>query len=193
MGRHRQNDTVRLGGVPNLVLAVEDGQALTFADASFEAAVCNMGLMYFPDPARGLAEARRVLRPGGRAAVSVNTTPGHSLINRVLAVIGRHVPAKAAEAARLFSLGDEDRLRALFQAADFARIEIATEARRVVFPSFAAYFRGVERGEGNVGQEYMALPEDIRRAVREEARRDVGDAGGPVEVEVEVRIASGRR
>jgi hypothetical protein len=52
------------------------------------------------------------------------------------------------------------------------------------FPSFDACF---------VGQEYVALPENIRRAVREEVRREVGDTGGPIEVEVEVRIASGRR
>ena len=39
----------------------------------------------------------------------------------------------------------------------------------------------------------MALPEDARRAVREEVRREVGDTGGPIEVEVEIRFASGRR
>ena len=65
----------RLGGLPNVAFAVEDGQALTFPDGSFDAVLCNMGLMYFPDPARGLSEFHRVLRPGGRAAVSVTTTP----------------------------------------------------------------------------------------------------------------------
>ncbi len=44
-----------------------------------------------------------------------------------------------------------------------------------------------------MGQEYTALPEDVRRVVREEVRRDVGDAGRPIGVEVEVRIASGRK
>ncbi len=47
-----------------------------------------------------------------------------------------------------------------------------------------------------MGQEYAALREDLRRAVREEFRREVaggGGADGPVELEVEVRIASGRR
>ncbi len=69
----------------------------------------------------------------------------------------------------------------------------ATELLRMTFSSFDAYFGGVEQGAGNVGQDYMALPEDERRAVREEARREIGDTGGPIEVEVEVRIASGRR
>ena len=44
-----------------------------------------------------------------------------------------------------------------------------------------------------MGQEYTALPEDVRRAIREEVRREVGDAGGPIEVEVEVRIAGARQ
>jgi ubiquinone/menaquinone biosynthesis C-methylase UbiE len=183
----------RLDGSPNVSFAVEDGQRLTFPDTSFDAVLCNMGLMYFPDPARGLAEFRRVLREGGRAVVSNNTTPERSLISRVLVIIGRHLPDKAAEAARLFSLGDEGRVRDLFESAGFGDVETATETLRIGFPSFGAYFGGAEQGAGNVGQEYMALPEDIRRVVREEARREVGDTGGPIEVEVEVRIASGRR
>jgi ubiquinone/menaquinone biosynthesis C-methylase UbiE len=182
-----------LACLPNVSFAVEDGQRLTRPDQSFDAVLCNMGLMYFPDPACGLSEFRRVLRLGGRAAVSVNTTPERSLISRVLVIIGRHVASKAAEAGRFFSLGDEACLSGLFEAAGFREVEITTETLRIEFPSFDAYFGGVEAGAGNVGQEYMVLPEDIRRAVREEARRDVGDTGAPIEVEVEVRIASGRR
>ena len=125
--------------------------------------------------------------------VSNNTTPERSLISRVLVVIGRHVPSKAAEAARLFALGDEAHLCGLFQAAGFGEVETFTETLRIEFPSFDAYFGGVEAGAGNVGQEYMALPEEVRRVVREEARLDAGDTGGPIEIEVTVRFGSGRR
>ena len=42
-----------------------DAQQLPLADASFDAVVCQFGVMFFPDKARAFAEARRVLAPGG--------------------------------------------------------------------------------------------------------------------------------
>jgi SAM-dependent methyltransferase len=51
------------------VLPVEhvglDGQKIPLADASCDAALCTFTLCTVPDPARALAEVRRVLRPGG--------------------------------------------------------------------------------------------------------------------------------
>ena len=44
---------------------VVDAMQLPFADAAFDAVVCQFGVMFFPDRARAFAEARRVLRPGG--------------------------------------------------------------------------------------------------------------------------------
>jgi demethylmenaquinone methyltransferase / 2-methoxy-6-polyprenyl-1,4-benzoquinol methylase len=46
-----------------------DGLRLPFPDASFDAVTVAFGLRNFADPERGLAEMRRVLRPGGRAVV----------------------------------------------------------------------------------------------------------------------------
>ena len=56
---------IRLAQAKNASVAVEDGQALSFSDRTFDAVVCSLGLMFFPDPTRGLAEFHRVLRPGG--------------------------------------------------------------------------------------------------------------------------------
>jgi SAM-dependent methyltransferase len=42
-----------------------DAMQLPFPDQSFDAVVCQFGVMFFPDKARAMSEARRVLRPGG--------------------------------------------------------------------------------------------------------------------------------
>jgi len=48
-----------------------DAQALPFPDAIFDVVACQFGAMFFPDKARAYAEARRVLRPGGRFVFNV--------------------------------------------------------------------------------------------------------------------------
>jgi ubiquinone/menaquinone biosynthesis C-methylase UbiE len=47
-------------------LRLGDAQALDFPDNSFDTVLCTLGLCTIPDPRRAVAEARRVLRPGGR-------------------------------------------------------------------------------------------------------------------------------
>jgi ubiquinone/menaquinone biosynthesis C-methylase UbiE len=183
----------RLGRSSNVSVAVEEGQALSFPDESFDAVLCNLGLMFFPDPVRGLSEFRRVLRLGRRAAVSVNTVVERSYNHQINVMIARYVPGLAESVARTFALGEASRLKSLFSEAGFADFETDTVRRAFVLPSFDAYYGPFERGGGSTGQALAALPEEIRRAIREEARHDLADTGGPVSVEAEYRIASGRR
>jgi SAM-dependent methyltransferase len=58
-------------GVSNIATAHMEAEALTFADGSFDAAICALGLMYVPDPGRAVSEMRRVVRSGGRVAATV--------------------------------------------------------------------------------------------------------------------------
>jgi SAM-dependent methyltransferase len=63
-------------GLDELVsFAVEDMQSLSFADASFDGALCRWGLMLVLDMPRAAAEMARVLRPEGRIALAVWADP----------------------------------------------------------------------------------------------------------------------
>ena len=183
----------RLGKAPDASVFVEDGQALSFADCSFDAVLCNLGLMFFPDPVRGLSEFRRVLRPGGRLAVSVNTVVERSYNHQINVIVARYVPSLAEAVARTFMLGEAALLRSLFAEAGLADVETDTVRHTFVLPSFDAYYGPFERGGASTGQALATLPEEIRRAVREEVRRDLAESGGPIKAEAEYRIASARR
>ncbi|MCW8088461.1 class I SAM-dependent methyltransferase [Sabulicella glaciei] len=183
----------RFAGTPNATVSIENGQSMSFPDESFDAVLCSLGLMFFPDPAQGLSEFRRVLRPGGWAAVSVPATLERSYNGKINRAVARYAPSLAETNARFFALGDEAPLRSLFEGAGFGDVSVATETHRFEFSSFDAYFGPFERGGGSTGQAFLTLAEEQRQAVREEMRREVGDTGGPIGIEVDIRIASGRR
>jgi ubiquinone/menaquinone biosynthesis C-methylase UbiE len=172
-----------------------DAHELPFPDGSFDAVLCQLGLMFFGDPARALKEFLRVLRPGGYAAVSVNSTPERSLFLRVGVAIADRVPAMSEMFQRPFSIRDSARLRTLFDSAGFQTTSVQSETRKIRFASFDDYFSGIEKGATVSGQEYVLLPADVRRTVREVVRRGLpqSSSGGPFEIEMEVLIGSGRR
>jgi ubiquinone/menaquinone biosynthesis C-methylase UbiE len=60
---------------PNAEFREGDAEALDFPDASFDAVICPFGLLHLDEPDRAVAEAFRVLKPGGRYAFSVWCAP----------------------------------------------------------------------------------------------------------------------
>jgi arsenite methyltransferase len=73
-----------------------DGHDLPFADASFDAAVCISVLGFCQDPRQVLAEARRVLRPGGRFLV-VNSDEDTRVYNGRDRDLGRRIARAIAD------------------------------------------------------------------------------------------------
>ena len=123
----------------------------------------------------------------------MNTVVERSYNHQINVIIARHMPSLAGAVTRTFALGEASLLHSLFDAAGLTDFETSTETHSFVLPSFDAYYGPFERGGGSTGQALAALPEEIRRAVREEVRRDLADSGGPVAAEAEYRIASARK
>jgi SAM-dependent methyltransferase len=121
----------RLADEPRATVQVENGEALSFDDASFDAAISMFGVMLFPDFRAGLREMTRVLRHGGRAVVGSwtgVTAPMRLLADAAaIALPGRISPSMPAG---VDVLGTEQGMKAALTAAGLEQVRTA----RVTMP-----------------------------------------------------------
>ena len=68
-------ENARRAGYGNVETQAADGENLKVEEASFDAAICRLGLMFFPDPGKGLRAMFQALKPGGMACTMVFSTP----------------------------------------------------------------------------------------------------------------------
>jgi len=73
----------RLPADPRLTLRAADAQSLPFPDGTFDAYVCQFGVMFFPDKVGALREARRVLKPGGTLLFNVWCSMAENAFGRI--------------------------------------------------------------------------------------------------------------
>jgi SAM-dependent methyltransferase len=98
-----------------------DAQVLPFPAASFDAVLCGYGIMHLPEPAAALREILRVLRPGGRAALSVWDAAGAglTLVYEAVRVRGS-MDVALPHGPDFFQFGSPERMRAALTEAGFA-------------------------------------------------------------------------
>jgi SAM-dependent methyltransferase len=122
-------------GFANVHARVADGEDLNVPQGSFDAVVCRLGLMFFPDPQRGVREMFRALRTGGGACTMVFSRPQNNpCVTILMSTALRHAGLPQADPRApggLLSLGQPGHMDALFKEAGFR--DVATTAIDATF------------------------------------------------------------
>lgn len=135
-------------GLPNMRFVAGDMTSLPYADDSFDCVTCRFGLMFPPDKVAAAAEARRVLKPGGRVAYIVwgpyeQNPPFFVLKRAVLAITGE----KEGPPPQRHCLGEPGQLSEILEAAGFADVEERELRYRRPVDDIDDYIeRGLKRG-----------------------------------------------
>lgn len=122
-----------------------DAQALPFGNASFDAVVCQFGVMFFPDRPRAFAEMRRMLRPGGTLIFSTwDRIEDNEFADEVTSALAALFPADPPlfMARTPHGYHDRSRIAGDLAAGGFSgqpRIDTVTARSRAANPRIAAF------------------------------------------------------
>jgi ubiquinone/menaquinone biosynthesis C-methylase UbiE len=184
---------------PGIEFRVADVEHLPFADASFDAVVCNFGLGHFPYPEASVAECVRVLKPGGRIALSWWDDPSkqriQGLFRDAIAEIGAAPPADVPQGHAIYRFADTQEFRNLLKEADLMDVSVEDHQTTYLISDVDTLWRG---GLGSfaltaaaIAHQDAATQAAIRAALERRAESYRTTAG--LKVPVAFKIGAGRK
>jgi SAM-dependent methyltransferase len=184
---------------PDIAFHIADVEQLPFADASFDAVVCNFGLGHFPNPEKSVAECVRSLKVGGRIALSWWDEPGkqrlQGLFREAINEAGVSPPPEVPTGYSIFRFSDSAEFRRLLQGAGLTEVFIQQCETTYMIPDFETMWRG---GLGSfavtgsiVAHQDPAAQSAIRSAL--ERRAEIYRVSAGFNLPVAFKIGSGQK
>ena len=186
----------RHGGIRFLRADAED---LPFPERSFDALVGNLAINHLPRPERAMREFARVVRPGGRIALSAWDVPERTRFLGILRDALRECcVADPYEASRPdpFRFADDDELRRLLRGAGLGAVEVRSVSLTHHVADVDQLWRGMLGGSVRAAGLVTRQPPRTRARIRASVARLADEyrvAGGGLTIPARAKIASGRR
>lgn len=185
-------------GLDNASTLELDLERIGQPDGSYDVVFCREGLMLVPDPAKAAGEIRRVLRPGGRAAIAVwgprERNPWLGLVlDAVSAQAGRPFPPPGLPGP--FSLSDREQLEAVLVGAGLESVQITELSTPARSGSVEEWLTRTLALAGPLANLVASLPEAARVALTARLRKAVSSFVTPAGVDIPgvTLLASARR
>jgi SAM-dependent methyltransferase len=185
-------------GLSNVATRVMDGEALEVEPGSFDAVISRVGFIYFPDQQAAFAGMRRALKPGGRLAGVVYSTPEQNgFFSIPVSTIRRRaaLPAPLPGQPGPFSFGAPGAIEAVYREAGFTDVEVRHVPAPLRMSSAADCVRFERESFGALHQMIGSLSESERSDVWSEIEQELSQFEtadgfeGPCELIVSVGVA----
>jgi ubiquinone/menaquinone biosynthesis C-methylase UbiE len=156
-------------GLANVEYRLMDAERIELEADSVDGVLCRFGYMLMADPAKALAETRRVLRPGGRLTLAVwgamEQNPFFTILAISLTQRG-HLPPPEPPGPPVFSMASPTRTTALLEGAGFSGVRTEEVPVRFDPPIVEEYLSLHSDTSGPLGLALRRLPEIARAAVK---------------------------
>ena len=172
----------RAAGYASIDTKVMDGEEIDVPEGTFDAVISRVGLIYFPDQQKALAGMKRALKPGGRVAAIVYSTPENNRFFSIpVSIIRRraNLPPPLPGQPGPFSLGGDGVLEEALRKAGFRDVTSRTVAAPVKLRSAAECVRFEQESFGALHQMLASLDEAGRQAAWREIETELTAFEGP--------------
>lgn len=170
-------------GLTNVETRVMDGEELEeLEEGAFDAVISRVGLIYFPDQQRALTGILRALKPGGRIAAVVYSTPENNKFFSIpISIIRRRaqLPPPLPGQPGPFSLGNPGVLEKAYEKAGFRDVRARTVPASLRMPSAAECVRFERESFGALHQMLSGVDDAEKNAAWEEIEQELRQFEGP--------------